>query len=378
MRKFTNLTLVLLSLLLILSMNGCKDNEMIDKDNEIVTFGLIASKDGLEDFKLLEKDDDNKEWYNVVPANITKEYEIKVFKSNESCRTYLLYQDDLYELGNYFGGYGVTSFALADINEDSKLELYFTTSWGSGMHRSNIGYFDFADRKINYFDYSYVGSDMVLVREDDNTLSAYHGDIVSDDEDKIFVNMKLSKDLNNKVANIFCKDNVISIETFKSMKEQDNNIDIQANDEVEIDNDNTVTNTKVADIFIEPKGEINMNETDMKMNINININGTDFDVILEGNETSKELLDKLPLNITMSELNGNEKYYYFDDTFKTNSIDVKNVSAGDIMLYGDNCLVLFYDNFATSYRYTKIGQIENASNLKDIVGKDNIDVSISK
>ena len=41
----------------------------------------------------------------------------------------------------------------------------------------------------------------------------------------------------------------------------------------------------------------------------------------------------------------------------------KQISAGDIMLYGNNCLVIFYETFNTQYSYTKIGHIDNLSNL---------------
>ena len=33
------------------------------------------------------------------------------------------------------------------------------------------------------------------------------------------------------------------------------------------------------------------------------------------------------------------------------------------MLFGNNCLVIFYESFDTSYSYTKIGHIDNLDNL---------------
>ncbi len=48
------------------------------------------------------------------------------------------------------------------------------------------------------------------------------------------------------------------------------------------------------------------------------------------------------------------------------------------MLYGSDCLVLFYETFNTSYSYTRIGKIDNPSSLKDSVGSGNIKIYFSK
>lgn len=37
----------------------------------------------------------------------------------------------------------------------------------------------------------------------------------------------------------------------------------------------------------------------------------------------------------MSDLNGNEKYYYLDENLPTNSENIGHINAGDIMLYGE-------------------------------------------
>ena len=76
----------------------------------------------------------------------------------------------------------------------------------------------------------------------------------------------------------------------------------------------------------------------------------------------------------MRELNGNEKYIYLDTTLPTNSSNPKRINVGDVMLYGDNCLVIFYKSFDTPYSYTKIGHIDNLENL----GKGSIKVKISE
>ena len=50
------------------------------------------------------------------------------------------------------------------------------------------------------------------------------------------------------------------------------------------------------------------------------------------------------------------------------------INVGDVMLYGNNCLVVFYKSFDTSYSYTKIGHINNLPDL----GNENISIRIEK
>ena len=100
-----------------------------------------------------------------------------------------------------------------------------------------------------------------------------------------------------------------------------------------------------------------------------------FSVTLESNDTVTALTEMLPLTLDMSELNGNEKYYYLDTALPSAPEKVGNINEGDIMLYGDSCLVVFYKSFDTSYTYTKIGHIDDTSRLADTLGTGSISVS---
>lgn len=86
-----------------------------------------------------------------------------------------------------------------------------------------------------------------------------------------------------------------------------------------------------------------------------------FEIVLEQNETARAFSGMLPLTVEMDDLNGNEKYVYLDRTLPTEAEYVGNISAGDVMLFGDNCLVVFYKSFHTSYSYTRIGRITDGS-----------------
>ena len=63
-----------------------------------------------------------------------------------------------------------------------------------------------------------------------------------------------------------------------------------------------------------------------------------------------------------------------DNSLPTNSTNPKHIKSGDIMLYGNNCLVIFYKSFDTNYSYTKIGHIDNLPDL----GIDNITVKFER
>lgn len=45
------------------------------------------------------------------------------------------------------------------------------------------------------------------------------------------------------------------------------------------------------------------------------------------------------------------------------------------MIYDSRCLVLFYENFETNYKYTPLGKISNTAGLKETLGTDTVSVS---
>lgn len=112
--------------------------------------------------------------------------------------------------------------------------------------------------------------------------------------------------------------------------------------------------------------------------MNIQIDNKTFTVIVENNKTVKELYQKLPMTLTMSDLNNNEKYCYLDFTLPADPKSVKNIKKGDVMLFGNNCLVIFYKSFTASYSYTRIGHIENLAEIETILGKKDIKVILTE
>ena len=112
--------------------------------------------------------------------------------------------------------------------------------------------------------------------------------------------------------------------------------------------------------------------------ITVTVNGTSFDAVLTDSETGRAFAELLPLTITMTELNGNEKYHYLDGSLPTDSYKPGTIEAGDLLLYGNNCVVLFYETFSSGYSYTRIGKLTSADNLKSAVGTGNVSVTFAK
>ena len=113
------------------------------------------------------------------------------------------------------------------------------------------------------------------------------------------------------------------------------------------------------------KSDLNMTE------IKLIIEDKTYKLNLENNQTAKEFVNILPQEYMMKELNGNEKYVYINESLTTNPYKPNHIEKGDIMLYGEDCIVIFYKSFDTNYSYTKIGHIENLPHL----GEENIKIA---
>ena len=111
--------------------------------------------------------------------------------------------------------------------------------------------------------------------------------------------------------------------------------------------------------------------------IQLSIGGTVFAGELANNATAQVFNSLLPMTLNMSELNGNEKYHYLDSTLPTNAACPGTIQNGDILLYGNNCVVVFYKTFTTSYSYTKIGRITAPSALESTVGSGSVAIKFS-
>ena len=120
--------------------------------------------------------------------------------------------------------------------------------------------------------------------------------------------------------------------------------------------------------------EINtMNNEEIK--INLIVNNKTFTATLENNQTVQELIQNFPMTLNMSDLHSNEKYNYLNSSLTTNSNTPSMINAGDIKLYGNNCLVVFYDNFRNSYSYTNLGKVDNVDEFVAELGSGSVNIT---
>lgn len=113
--------------------------------------------------------------------------------------------------------------------------------------------------------------------------------------------------------------------------------------------------------------------------IKIKINDETFDVKLENNSATQELiktLEKGNVKVNATEYGGFEKVGDLGFSLPTSDENVKT-SSGDIVLYQGDKISLFYDSH--SWSYTKLGKIENinSNHLKEILGSGDVTLVLS-
>ncbi|MCY1585462.1 cyclophilin-like fold protein [Staphylococcus pettenkoferi] len=111
--------------------------------------------------------------------------------------------------------------------------------------------------------------------------------------------------------------------------------------------------------------------------ITISIDNYNFSATLFDNPVATEIQALLPFEITMQDLNNNEKYYNFSQTFSAKPKNINNIHKGDIMLYQDNCLVIFYDDFETNIQYTPIGKVDDINKIEMFSHQQEIKVAFT-
>ena len=121
-----------------------------------------------------------------------------------------------------------------------------------------------------------------------------------------------------------------------------------------------------------------MNNQSEDVKINLIVNDKTFTATLDRNQTVNELISMFPMTLHMSDLHANEKYNYLSSSLTTNSNIPGRINAGDIKLFGNNCLVVFYESFSTSYSYTDLGKVDNVDEFIAELGSGSVSIRFEK
>jgi uncharacterized repeat protein (TIGR02543 family) len=102
-----------------------------------------------------------------------------------------------------------------------------------------------------------------------------------------------------------------------------------------------------------------------------------FTVTIYDNASTKALVAKLPMTVRLTQMNGNEYYSYLTGTkLPSAALPVSIIQEGDFMLYGDDCLVIFYKTFTSGYSYTRLGYVDNPSGLQKALESGSVTIKL--
>lgn len=113
-------------------------------------------------------------------------------------------------------------------------------------------------------------------------------------------------------------------------------------------------------------------------NISMIVNGQRFNVSLQDSEAARAFENMLPISLSMEDFNRNEKHTRLPISLPTQTVTPGRIYSGDLMLFGSNTLVLFYLSFNSSYSYTRIGKVDNPSQLQSILGSGSVQIQFTK
>ena len=169
----------------------------------LATSSIKGYEEGVEEFIELAQNQviefessDLDNCFNITPDHIRDNSEYQIFKFRDTSETFIVYEDNVYKIGNNKRERGTTSFALADVNGDDKLELFYSYVWNvSSVNRTNISYFDPVEKKEIGINKNYVNSTAILVKSKDE-LSIFSATLSRDANPTDFsLNAKLEEDV---------------------------------------------------------------------------------------------------------------------------------------------------------------------------------------
>lgn len=123
--------------------------------------------------------------------------------------------------------------------------------------------------------------------------------------------------------------------------------------------------------------ESNETQEETAMQMNVNVNGSDFTATLEQNTAVDSLVEMLrdgPLTLELSDYSGFEKVGPLGTSLPTSNQQT-TTQAGDIVLYQEDQIVMFYGS--NSWSYTRLGRIDDLTGWEETLGSGDVTVTFS-
>ncbi len=113
-------------------------------------------------------------------------------------------------------------------------------------------------------------------------------------------------------------------------------------------------------------------EAEVAATMKLKIDGVEVPVTWEENDSVSELTDLKPITIEMSKYGGFEQVGPIGKSITSNDKKI-TTSYGDIVLYADDQIVVFYGS--NTWEYTKLGHIDmTKEELTDLLGNKNVTI----
>jgi hypothetical protein len=115
-----------------------------------------------------------------------------------------------------------------------------------------------------------------------------------------------------------------------------------------------------------------------ELRMSMTIGNRRYALTLANTDAARAFAARLPLTLNMSDLNDNEKKVAVSPALPAAASRPGTIRNGDVMLYGDSTLVVFYRTFESMYSYTRIGKLDAPEDLEKVLGPQDVKVTFSR
>ena len=120
------------------------------------------------------------------------------------------------------------------------------------------------------------------------------------------------------------------------------------------------------------ESENESSEGEIEMKLKLAINDYEFDVTLEENDSTRELVEMArnePITIRFEDYGGFEKVGHLGRSLTTDNARI-TTKPGDIVLYQGNQIVMFYGS--NTWAYTMLGHVDDLTNWEAALSPDEV------